>query len=515
MENRERNRNLALALCIVIFALIKLFSSSPYFFISMDEGKYLKLAENLPSYILFNRDFYISHPPFYPLMIKLFAFFMPDHTAGLLLSQLSAIGFILLAVFLLRLLKTRESVIYAAVAFLSVSHLLYYWTNMIYKEVFFTFLVYLFIFSFTASLLKEGKRFTVAASITGFLLGAASDLAVFLFPVAAFIILLYGREHLKLKKYGTLFLPAVLMAAGYGIWIAGRWWIYANNVYYPAGVDGLIEKVSDYRFLHLLTPRSFRWTKELTGAGLSLNPKHYIKYVGAFFNLLPPFHVSSSSVGKKDALLFIIVYAPLAYLFLSGIVSSLKAKEKAGYLMLAVMLSFFVSIVFEISDPRFSIPALLPAAYFAGTGLMRNKSRVKALRFMLPVFLAVFAVFWTWTNPYFFGSLRKVTELQKTGGFINTLPKDGVMAQFGYPPEIAYLTYKRVICLPVRAEDLEEQIEMYGINYVVCGADETYNAAAVRYIKDNPERFVRIKTVEEDYPPVNKKEQVYVFEIKR
>ncbi len=504
-----------LALCIIIFTLIKFFSSSPYFFISMDEGKYLKLAENLPSYVLFNKNFYISHPPFYPAVIKLFASFMPDHTAGLMVSQLSAIGFILLAVFLLRLLKTREPVIYAAAAFLSVSHLLYYWTNMIYKEVFFTFLVYLFIFAFTASLLKEGKRFTVAASIAGFLLGVTSDLAIFLFPAAACIILLYGKESLRLKKYVILFLPAVFMAAGYGIWIICRWWIYANNVYYPAGVDGLIEKVADYRLLHLLTPRSFRWTKELTGAGLSLNPKHYIKYIGAFFNLLPPFHISSSSVAKKDVLLFVIIYLPLAYFLFSGIVSSLREKEKAGCLMLVIMISFFASIVFGISDPRFSLPAILPAAYFAGTGLMRNKTHVKALKCMLSVFLAGFIVFWTWTNPYFFGSLHKVTELQKTGKFVNTLPKDGVMAQFGYPPEIAYLTDKRVMCLPVRPEDFEEQIELFDVNYVVCEADETYNAEAVRRIKMDSGRFVKIKTVEEEYPPVNKKEEVYVFEIKR
>ncbi|MBN1445634.1 MAG: hypothetical protein JW957_05965 [Candidatus Omnitrophica bacterium] len=515
MENKEKRENLTLLFFLLLFVLIRLFSSSPYFFISMDEGKYLKLAQNLPSYILFNNNFYISHPPLYPLMLKIFGFAMPDHTAGLLLSHLSAIGFILLGVFLLRRLKTKESVIYAAVAFLSVSHLLYYWTNMIYKEVFFTFLAYLFIFTFAASLLTGGKRFMIAASIAGFLLGVTSDLAIFLFPVAACIILLYGREHLRQKKYGALFFPAVFMAAGYGIWIVGRWWIYANNVYYPAGVDGLIEKVADYRLLHLLTPRSFPGTKELTQAGLSLNPKHYIKYMGAFFNMLPPFHVSSSSVGKKDVFLFLVIYAPLAAFLFSGIISSLKSKEKAGYLMLAIMLSFSASIIFEISDPRFSLPALLPAAYFLGKGLMRNKKIAGALSLLLPVFLGGFAVFWLWTNPCFFGSLQKVAELQKTGEFINALPKDGVMAQFGYPPEIAYLTDKRLICLPLRTGDFEEQIEMYGINYVVCGTEETYNDEVIKYIKSDTHRFVNIKIVDEEYPPVNKNEKVYVFEIKR
>jgi len=515
MENRKRNGNLTLLFFMFCFILIKFFSASPYYFISMDEGKYLKLAENLPSYTLFNRNFYISHPPFYPLIIKLLAFSISDYAAGLLVSQLSAIGFILLAVFLLRLLKTKESVIYAAAVFLSVSHLLYYWTNMIYKEVFFTSLSYLFIFSFAASLFKEGKRFTVTASIAGFFLGFTSDLMVFLFPVIICIILLYGKGHVRRREYGTLFLPAVLMLASYGIWVAGRWWIYANNIYYPAGVDGLIEKVGDYRLIYLLTPRSFRWTKELTQAGISLNPGHYVKYLGAFFNLLPPFHVSSASIARKDIVLFAIIYAPLTAFLFSGIVSSLRAKDRVGYLMLVIMFSFFASVVFGISDPRFSIPALLPAAYFLGIGLTKNKKLEKALSLFLPVFLAGFTLFWIWSHPYFFGSLRKVTELQKTGEFINTLPKDGVMAQFGYPPEIAYLTDKRVMCLPLRTGEFEEQIKLYDINYIVCGAGETYNADVIKYMEDNAGRFLKIKEIEEEYPPANKKEEVYVFEIAR
>ncbi len=514
MENEKRNTGILLLL-LAFSCLIKFFSASPYLFISMDEGKYLKLAENIPFYVLFNNSFYISHPPFYPFVIKLFGFVLPDHIAGMAVSHIGTLGFLITGVFLLKLLKVENRVIYTAVIFLSFSHLLYYWSNMIYKETFFTLMVYLFILTFLFSLTGGKKGMSVIASITGFLLAMTSDLVVFLFPVIICIMVLYGKEHFKRRKYGVLFAPLLCIAAGYGIWILGRWWIYAANVYYPSGVDGLIERVADYRFMHLLTPRSFRWTKELTGAGFSLNPKHYIKYIGAFFNLLPPFHISSSSVGKKDALLFIIIYMPLAYFLISGIFSSLRAKEKAGYLMLAIMFSFFASIVFGISDPRFALPALLPAGHFIGTGMMRSRRIAGVLSLLLPVFLGGFTVFWLMTNPCFFGSLHKVTELQKTGEFIKTLPKDGVMAQFGYPPEIAYLTDKRVMCLPLRTGDFEEQIEMYGINYLVCGTDEIYNAEVVKYIKSDTRRFVNIKTVEEEYPPVNKKEKFYVFEIKR
>jgi hypothetical protein len=97
------------------------------------------------------------------------------------------------------------------------------------------------------------------------------------------------------------------------------------------------------------------------------------------------------------------------------------------------------------------------------------------------------------------------------------------MAQFGYPPEIAYLTGKRVICLPLKAAELERQIQLYNISYIVFGAEgengefvlHPYGLEVVEYVKNNPHRFKEICRVREEYPPVNRKEEVYIYEIKR
>jgi hypothetical protein len=523
MKNSEKNSSLVLYLLLSLSVLIRFFSTSPYFFISMDEGKYLKLAENIPRYVLFNNNIYISHPPLYPFIIKLFGSIMPDYLAGILISQLSTIGFILTGVFLLRYLKTEYSILHTTVAFLSLSHLLYYWSGMIYKETFFTFLIYFFISSFIFSLSEYRKVFTIIASVTGLFIGLTSDLVVFLFPVIVVIIFLFGRDCLNGKKYKILLTPVFFILAGYFIWLLGRWWIYTGNIYYPAGVDGLVERVADYRFIHLFTPRSFQWTKELTHAGISLNPAHYIKYAGAFFNLIHPFHISSADITKKDIVIFLILYMPLIFLLFSGVLHSLKKKDRTGYLMLAISFSFLAPAVFEISDPRFSIPVLLPAAYFIGIGLTKIKVSAKALSFSLFLFLTGFVFFWISTHPHFFGFSRRVTELQKTAEFINRLPGDGIMAQFGYPPEIAYLTNKRVICLPLNTEEFEKQIVSYDIDYLVFGVVEcngklmenSYGAGVVNHIKSDTERFTEMKRVQEKYPSVRWKEMVYVYEIKK
>jgi hypothetical protein len=522
-KDNEKSSNIVLLLLLLFSVLIRFFSHSPYFFISMDEGKYLKLAENIPRYVLYNNNFYISHPPLYPLVIKIFSFLTPAHIAGILVSQLSAFGFMLMGILLLKLLDTDSYNLNIIVAFLSISHLLYYWSNMIYKETFFAFLVYLFIFTFIISLIKRKKIFTVVASLTGLLLSFTSDLVIFLFPVIIFIVFLYGRGTFKNKQNISLLLPFIFILAGYTIWISGRWWIYNNNIYFPAGVDGLIEKVSDYRIIHLLTPRSFPWTKELTQSGFSLNPLHYIKYAGAFFNLLPPFHIASSSVTKKDVVIFLILYLPLIFILSSGIISSLRKKDKTGYLMLVIAFSFLSPVFFGISDPRFSIPVLLPTAYFIGTGMTRIKRLVNVLNISLVSFLALFTFLWLTSHPYFFGFSRSVVQLEKTSRFLNSLPEDGIMAQFGYPPEIAYLTNKRVICLPLNIEEFGEQIVSYDINYLVFDITESngmlpensYGADVINYIKRDTERFIEIKRVQEKYQSVRWQEKVYVYEVNK
>ena len=524
MENK-RNDGTILLLLLVFFAVIKFFSASPCLFISMDGAKYLKLAENLPSYVLFNRDFYISHPPFYPFVIKLLGLIMPAHIAGAAVSQVGTLGFMITGIFLLKLLKVEQKAVYGTIIFLSFSHLLYYWSNMIYKETFFTFIVYLFVFAFAASLIRGIKGFTFFASAAGFLAGITSDLVIFLFPVSISIILLYGRSYREGKKYKSLFAPPFFILAGYGIWILCRWFIYANNIYYPAGVDGLIEKVGDYRLVNLLTPRNFQWTREITAAGLSLNPFHYMKYTGAFFNLIPPFHVSSASISWKEAAKIFFFYLPLAILMFYGIFSSLRRKEKPAFLMAALSLSFLAPVVFGISDPRFSIPVLLPAGYFISKGLCRIKIKGSGRRVnvCMALFLAGFALFWVVSRPHFFGVSRKVVELKKTSWVINALQGDGIMAQFGYPPEIAYLTGKRVICLPLKVAELERQIQLYNISYIVFGAEENngefilhpYGLEVVEHVKNNPQRFAEICRVREDYLPAERKEEVYIYEIKR
>lgn len=505
-------KNLLIWSTLFFSILIKFFSSSPYLFISMDEPKYLKLAKNLPSYVLFNKDFFISHPPFYPFVIKLFGLIMPDYVAGLLVSQVSTAGLILLTFALFRLLKVEDNIICASILFLSFSHLLYYWTNMIYKETFFSFLVYLFIFVFILSLIKDKQMLTYISSIIGFLLAFTTDLIIFIFPVIICIILLYGKDYLKQRRYKILSLPILFICIGYSIWLLGRYLIYANNIYYPAGVDGLIEKVSDYKFIHILVPRGFHWTKEITQSGISFNLLHYLKYLGAFFNLIPPFHISSANITKKDICIFIMFYIPLIVFLFRGIILSIIEKNRIGFLMLIIFFSFLSPIIFGISDPRFSIPALIPVSFFIGKAVTKIKM-YSTFPNLLIIFLLCFIFYWIFTHPYFFAFSHKIVQLEKTSEFIDKLPEDGIMAQFGYPPEIAYLTDKRVICLPLTLEEFEKQINLYNIHYIIIGTDETYSGEVIRYIKSNSKRFREIKKVVEKYPYVKQGEKVYVFEV--
>lgn len=507
---RIKKEYFLLIILLLLSIVVKFFSPLSYYFISMDEPKYLKLAKNLPHYVLFNKNFYIDHPPFYPVMIKSFSFLLSDHIAGLIVSYLGTIGFIITASVLMKILRIDWKIRILIIILFGLSHLLYYWSNMIYKETFFTFLIYLFLLLFILTIIKSSKIYSILASITGILASFTSDLVIFILPVIVVSIFLYKKVNIQKLKF--IFCPIISIFTGYMLWILVRLWVYTHNVYFPAGVDGLIEKVSDWNIFHLFTPRGFLYTRIITQSGISLNPIHYIKYISAFFNLLPPFHISIIKIELKEIVLILCLYMPLVIFFIIGIYSSLKEREKTGYLMLTILFSFIFPIIFEISDPRFSLPCILPVFYFVGKGMAKTISLTQSYMILFALFV-LFTIFWIINNPFFFTIREKVIQLEKTGAFLKNLSEDGIMAQFGYPPEIAYLTDKKVICLPIVSEEFETQIEMYDINYIVIGTDETYSKEIVRYIKNNPQKFIKIKEIEEIYP--HQKEKVYVFKVKR
>ena len=268
--------NLSLFIPFILILFIHFFYSKPFYFIYMDEAKYLALAANFPHHILFNHQFYISHPPIYPYFIHLFSLFMPDYIAGLFLSFLSSLLFFYFSFLILRLFNVNRKIVCLTLSFLAFSWLSYYYTTLIYKETFFSALL-LFSLYFLLAGLKKRKHVYLLLSSLGCILGALTcDLFLLFLPVIVFILILYRKE---VKNVGIKWavIPLVALLFAYSGWIFVRFFIFKSATLYPAGVDGIVEDTAHFGLKELILPRSFPSTQKLIGTHFSTSPLHYIK----------------------------------------------------------------------------------------------------------------------------------------------------------------------------------------------------------------------------------------------
>jgi hypothetical protein len=527
---KYKNFDWNLLLLVLFFVIIKSFTPYPYHFITMDEPKYLTLVKNFPHYFIFNKNFCLDYPPFYPFVIKIFSMVFPDYIAGLLVSQLSALGCLIMSIFLLKLFKVEKRIIYTTTIFLSFSWLLYYWSNLIYKEIFFTFLILSLFYFLFKSMETSQKKYIFISSLFGLFAAFTTDLIVFAFPVIIAGIFFYWNRC-RIKKI-SLLIPGIVTFVGYGIWLLIRLWFYTHYTYYPIGVDGIIENVSKFNFMSIITPRDFHYTKQLTHASISFSPFNYIKYIGSIINFIPPFHISFYRISKlKFIILILFIYLPILFLIIRGIVISLKNKEWIGIFLFILLLFFISPVVYGISSPRFSIASAISMAYFFAKGfpIIEKKIYLKIFRVILPIFLVLFLFYWIFKNPYFILSLKKKVNLQKAGNFLNTLPANGVMAEFGDPPSLAYLTNKRIIGLPFDTSQIEKQVKLFKIKYVIFNEtqkNKKFEIApiylnTINYIKNNSKKFKLLTVINEGtkkYMEIGKvkipKSKVFIYETK-
>ncbi len=498
-------KNAPVIATFLLFLLVRIFVSSSFCFISLDEAKYLALARSFPRHLLFNNQLYIVHPPLFPGAIRLFSLLLPDHIAGIAVSLFFSMVVFWSLFCLFRLLGKGRYWITIALFILAVSPLHIPTSRVIYKDSlflgFFTLSLYLFI----RGVIYPSVPILLGAGGAAAACGLTSDLAVSLFPCFAAAYLIFRPRGVHLK---AVLIPLLLLLAVYGCWLAVRWRIFTENDFYPAGVDGTIEYVRDFTARHLFTPRYFPVTRTM-------------------FNFSPDFSEFriNANVYPLSPLVIIPGFFYLIFYFFIAVVavySALRALlrgrlRRSADFFFAVMLLLFALPVVLHPEPRFLIPILLPMSYFFSQGLNLLAGRFprpllfrKVLAWTLVAVLAAAAVIYLKDARHLVFLQQKEVEASRTAAFINGLPGDGVMAQVGYPPELAYLTGKRVLALPVSPAVLDNLIRRYAIRYLLYG--QHYLAPlgtddpsliwcyyTIKYIRAHPEKYPLLRTIEETY----------------
>ncbi len=523
------NLNRLILLQIIVFIVIRIFVGSGTLFIQWDESKYLTLARNFPLHKLYNHSFYLAHPPLLPYFIKSLSLFLPDYFAGIILSFLSTCAFMAFFYMLLGLIGLRKREIFFCICFITYNWITYYYSHMIFKEAFYLFTATGTIYLFVSGISNRSTVRLILAGLFGCASAFTSDLAMLLPPILLTAYVVYTKKG---DRNANQILPILICTLACLGWILIKYRVFASNNYYPAGLDGTIENLGDTNSLRQII---FPWflpntQRILNFGGFSTSILHYINEIGVLVNLIWPFHISQSLQKTHKTLLLLVCYAPLFTALAVGLICSLvdaiRRKSFTGNHELFMLIFLFVSLIpltNKMGAARYAIVSVIPICYFVARGAGYAASRIKLsipnsiIMIFIIIELIVFVPLWMSRNRFLIFNLKKEVQCEKTGEFLSHLEGDGIMAELGYPPEIVYLTGKRVMCLPREAEKLDRFIRLFDIKYLVCattydGKEENGESHIANYIaKSN--KYVKIKTIYEMYSSVPWGNKVTIYEV--
>ncbi len=503
----------------ILFLLIRIFVASPIYFISMDEAKYLTLAQNFPHHTLFNNQLYLVHPPGFPYLLRLFSLVLPDQIAGITVSLVFATVTFLAMVKIFRLFGKDSYWMAIALFLLAVSPLQISTSRVIYKDSLFFGLFALSLFLFLKGLIRSDRRCLYGAGVVGAVGFLTSDITILLLPAFALAYLLFRGTGSRMRD---AVIPILIMSASYSFWIITRVIIFNNNILYPVGVDGTIEYVRDFTLRQLFTPRYFPATSTMFNFRIDFSEFRINTNVY-------PLQELSGIPGIGYIIAYIFIGATAIFSISRGLIrKNFRGNESVYFSFLLII--FFIPVVLH-PEPRFLIPILIPICFLFAhgitliAGIFRSPGIViKTTALSLLAALTVLTGIYLSGHRHLIFSMKKEVEIPRTAEFIRELPDDGIMAQVGYPPELAYRTGKRVLALPITPRVLDDFIRRYKVSYLLYGQhylapihtdDPTliWCYHTIKYIREHPERYPILRVIDEFYESGAPPDRIFIHAV--
>ncbi|MBW2977065.1 glycosyltransferase family 39 protein [Candidatus Woesearchaeota archaeon] len=544
-------RNLVVVL-FVVFLFLRLFVSSKSVLLSADSLKFLETAKNFPSHTLYNNELYLLHPPFYPYVIYFFTLIFQDPSiAAIFISLISAVITFFLLYHLFIMLTRNFNITFLILVFFTLSVGFIKPSHAVLRESFVIMLTLSVIYFYVKGVKFDDRKSIAFASILGAILAFTSDHVIFLLPSIIISYIFFNRERINFRKLefpnlAYLVLPLLLILLFYGSWLSIKFYHYSNSEYYANGYEGMPLNTQDLGFLQLLSPQNFEdYSGTIMDSRFVGTIKRLIFNLGYMFNLEPlsiPVGLNFSTMHyllfPRHIVYMLLIYLPLAFAALFGFFLAIKNFIKTRQIhnnvdlyITALFLIFLFPVTQKFSSPRYILLTYIFLFYFIGYGLimlLQKKRKLDPSSKILPVIailLLLITPFWYYTHPANVFSTKKLVSAQNTADFINAnIPEDaGIMAQAGYTVKIIYLTDNRVIGLHHDPKKLSYLTELYDIDYIVTGRFYTEVRGLAKdsaeYIKNNPEKFELIATVQEDYSEffveedLARTDEVYVYKV--
>ncbi len=541
MSDKINFKTCTFSLLLIVFIVLRIFVNTPSYYIVGDQGKYLTLANNFPKHTLDNNQLFLQHPPLFPYLIHFFSLFFEDYIAGLVVTLLASIITFFIIYKLFMMLTGNYNITFITLIFYTISYNTIFFSKIVYKESLIVMLFMLSIYFCIKGVKKNNGRYLLISGLTGALASLTTDQVVLLLPSLIIVYFLFKSEKItKTKKSIHYYAIAaiLLITLAYASWIFVKFYVYVNNEYYPAGVDGIIVKTKNFGSSQLLSTLFFRESSAIVEMKRS-DLTHYLFVFGYMFHILPlemPTGINRYNVESViSIILFIklIFYLIILILFLYGIIKSVKElfKIKKGdidykvYLLLIFGI-FIYPITYWISSSRMVLTSIVLIGYFIALGLssLLGNKKLKVLSVVL-VFMVLFWIgFWYYENNYFIFKLKKTVGGKNLAAYVESLPEEGFMSQVGYSPNLNYLTSKRHVSMPNDSSSLDFLIGTYNISYLIYGnhywfpfsegeKKVVYNYKTIKYIREHPEKYKLIRVLEEDYGILDKQDKIYIHKI--
>ena len=505
---------------LVTFVVMRVYVASPWTFVSMDEATYLTLARRFPSHFLYNLSFYPTHPPLYPYLIRFMQILFPDFIAGIGVSLVVSVLSFFLLNRLFRILGKPPYWRLAALIIFTFSFIHINFSHRILREatIFCLFLAGLtFAFEY---LLGGARRRAVLSGLAGVaLVGTSHEHGLSFIIIVGIGWLLFRKRDIRGLLAMTA--PPLLLWVG---WLAVRIHQIMSYAYLPIGPDGIIQATRELKLWQMFNPGWYptvSYTLDLPGwsvnAGLRLSIIRiqllgllYFAYaLNAWWIAFPGFILCLGKCllpHKKNS----TSPGPERYFFL-------------------IILIITLLPVFLTNQTRYSMISLIPIFYFLTEGFWQFAGIMKLeplLKKVFPVVVLVAslptAVHWMKKYPYICLATKLEVENHRTAETLSRLDSGGVMAQYGTPPELAYLTDRRVVGMPPVPKELGRILNIFNIRYLVFGdsywkAVETSQSVVcmdtINYIVANPQKFRLVTTVEEKYRSQNRLDTVWIYQV--
>ena len=506
-----------------------------------DEAKYLACAKTFPFNRMFNHSYYDFHPVFYPYMIRLFSLFFKDHIAAIAVSFFSSVILFFTAYRLFVFLSLRKRVIYIALAYMAFNNILLYFAKIPFRYELFSCLFLLSLYMYLKGITALKLRYLILSALFGGLTFMTSDMMpLVLLPILLGAFFIFGFKlkdtlQVQLKKLSPIFLIILIYISCV---LLPKFIIYSTHTYYAGGMEGRIEKVSEFGLKQLIHPVYFSNAYAIWGKmqlSIDLNPLHLKNKI---FSIIALFKYDDAFY---TWCIFIFITIPIFFMLyrvLSVRNKSIFKDYKRDLYFFSVIAIIIYPVIYTGFLARNSIAVVPFFAYFFAQGVdmffsagkIKNIAQTNWLTVFLIISLILLVGMTFKKNRYFIFTLGRIEACDKVASVLDRLPDDGIMSEGLIADALVYNSHKRIVVLPrtpdptAAKEQIDLSIKAFDLHYIVLSEFWKIELAilaypATAYIMNSPDKFRLIKVLYENYNrgiPSNAMRQddiFYIYEI--